>query len=97
GDGGTMPRWSRDGRRLYFVSPRGEMMAAAVHVGQGFSADAPQPLFSVPIRLISGITRTQYDVMRDGRFLINVGLESTERQSPITLVQNWTAKLARNQ
>jgi len=88
-----MPHWSRDGRQLYFVSPQGEVMASAVHTSQGFLADAPQPLFSAYIRLLQGVTRSQYDVMPDGRFLINVASPASERQSSITLVQNWTQKL----
>ena len=43
-----------------------------------------------------GVTRTQYDVTADGRFLINVAA-SNAPQPPVTVVQNWTAKLSRNQ
>ena len=93
GGGGSQPRWSRDGRQLYFVSPDAKLMAAAVHATQSFSADAPRPLFSTRLRLLNGITRTQYDVMPDGRFLMNVGFPSEEHPVPITLVQNWTRKL----
>ena len=88
-----MPRWSHDGRQLYYMSPEGKLMAAAVHADKTFSADGPQPLFSTRVRTLPGITRNQYDVMPDGRFLMNLGLPGSEKQSPITLVQNWTRKL----
>ena len=93
GGGGSMPRWSPDGRRLYYVGPDGKLMAAVVHPGKTFSADAPQPLFLSRLRLVNGITRTQYDVMPDGRFVMNIGIPGSERESMITLIQNWTRKL----
>src|SRR5205085_12174440 len=66
GGGGSMPRWSPDGRQLYFVGPDGKLMAAKVHAEKTFSADAPQPMFATRLRLLNGITRAQYDVMPDG-------------------------------
>jgi len=94
GGGGSMPRWSHDGRQLYFVSTEGRLMVAAIHAGEAFAADAPQPLFMTRLRLLNGITRTQYDITADGRFLMNTGLGGPEQQTFVTLVQNWTRKLA---
>jgi serine/threonine protein kinase len=85
--GGFMPAWSRDGRELYYCAPDGKLMAAAVHTEHGFLADAPRPLFNSNVRIITGVTRNQYDVMPDGKFLINTALESPN--SAVTLVQNW--------
>jgi hypothetical protein len=59
-----------------------------------FTADAvelgaPVALFRPPI-LLGGVEAQQgrqYDVGRDGRFLINAVLEET---APITLIQNWS-------
>jgi Tol biopolymer transport system component len=93
GGGGLMPRWSPDGRKLYYVAPDGKLMAAAIHAAQTFSADAPQPMFLTRLRLLTGITRTQYDVLPDGRFLMNNAIAGSEKQSLITVVQNWTRKL----
>jgi len=58
--------------------------------GSTFEAAIPVPLF--PTRIVSGgvatVTKPQYAVSRDGRFLINQpGDESTA--SPITLLLNW--------
>ncbi len=88
-----MPAWSRDGHELYYCAPDGRLMAAAVHAEHGFLADAPRPLFATNIRILAGVTRNQYDVTTDGRFLINTVAESPN--TAITLVQNWTAKLPR--
>ena len=96
GGGGGMPAWSRDGRQLFYVTPDGKMMAASVHPsGDQFVADAPRVLFTTGMRQLSGVTRNQYDVMPDGKFLVNVVSAEDRRIVPITIVQNWTEKLKR--
>ena len=91
-----MPLWSRDGRQLFYLSPDAKMMAATVNPkGDQFVADAPRALFSTRVKLVSGVTRAQYDVASDGRFLINVHSSDGRKQSAITLVENWTSKLNR--
>ena len=66
--GGTEPRWSRDGRELYFVSGD-RLMATAVTPGPSLQVGNPRPLFSV-----EGYRRArnhpQYDVAPDGRFVM---------------------------
>ncbi len=94
GGGGTMPRWRRDGRELYYCSLDGKLMAAAIHSDKTFAADAPRMLFAPHIRLTAGVNRIQYDVAADGRFLINVSSPES-RTVPVTLIQNWTARLGR--
>ena len=93
GGGGVSPRWSRDGRELYFMATDNKIMAATIHTTPNFSADAPQPLFATRLSGFAGLTRSQFDVMPDGRLLLNVAVASAERQPPVTLVQNWTEKL----
>jgi Tol biopolymer transport system component len=96
--GGGHPRWRRDGRELFYVSPELQMMAVDVGPSPTFHADIPKALFRAPIRGgqgDSGVTR--YDVAANGqRFLINaVGIEANpeEKASPITVVLNWQAGL----
>jgi hypothetical protein len=85
--GGTMPRWRADGKELFYLAPDGKLMAAAV-VAQGatFVPGTPEALFQThtPPRA----NKQQYDVARDGRFLINTELESTTNE-PIHLLMNW--------
>ena len=88
--GGVQPRWRPDGRELYFIGPNGEMMAAPIAAtGTTLEPGAPVALF--PTRIYGGGVENslgrQYDVARDGRFLINTVLDDTT--SPITLIQNW--------
>ena len=93
GGGGTMPLWSADGHQIYYVASDGAIMAVAVHTGSTFLADTPHRLFAPAIRLVTGVTRRQYDISRDGRFLVDINLSQPQVMPGITLVQNWTAKL----
>jgi serine/threonine protein kinase len=89
--GGVYPRWSRDGKELYFIAPDAKMMAVSTHATAAtLEAGAPATLFQTR-RLGGGLNvigrSHQYDVTRDGRFLINVDVESSA--PPITLLLNW--------
>ena len=87
--GGTQPRWSPDGKELYYIAPDGRLMAVAVVVnGAILEPGEPLPLFQARIagRTTSN-SRPQYDVAPDGRFLVNTALDSGA--SPITLLMNW--------
>jgi eukaryotic-like serine/threonine-protein kinase len=86
--GATEPRWSRDGRELYFVSG-GRLMAAAVTPSPSFHVGNPRALFSV-----EGYRRArnhpQYDVAPDGRFVMI-------REAPVIpgamYAEHWLAEL----
>jgi Tol biopolymer transport system component len=89
--GGVYPRWSREGGELYFIAPDARMMAARIHATEaGLQADTPVALFATQ-KLGGGQNVIahghQYDVARDGRFLINVDAEASA--PPIVLMMNW--------
>jgi Tol biopolymer transport system component len=89
--GGISPRWRHDGKELYYLSPAGQLMAAAVAASaKTFASEAPVVLFNAPV--VNGGTpgdfRPQYDVAADGRFLINTIVDQTV--APITLLLHWT-------
>ena len=88
--GGGFPAWRPDGRELYYLNPAGVMMAASITVtGTTLAPGASVVLF--PTRVSGGgVDRQQgreYDVGPDGRFLINIELDSAA--APITLLMNW--------
>ncbi len=84
--GGDWPVWSRDGRELYFISADGKMMAVDIKIdGRNFEAGVPRALFSVP-----GLH--QFDVGKDGRFLIEVPQATTSDVS-INVMVNWQSAL----
>jgi Tol biopolymer transport system component len=88
-NGGREPRWSKDGKELFFFTPDNRLMAADVGTdGPTFQVGALRPLFQSRQFGIG----FRYDVSRDGkRFLVHSGLP--EEIQPITLVTNWTAEL----
>ena len=92
-DGGTQPRWSRDGRELFFVSKGETMMAVPFDPASGVPTAPPKRLFDAPISNAFGShTPFRYDVGPDGRFLIVVRA-SKEPPPPLVLVLNWQAAL----
>jgi serine/threonine-protein kinase len=86
--GGTEPRWSRDGRELFWVSG-GRMMVAPVVPGPSFHAGSPRVLFPV-----EGYRRArnhpQYDVAADGRFVM---IREAAGAVGATYAENWFAEL----
>ena len=77
-------------RSCTYLNPAGVMMAASITVtGTTLAPGAPVVLF--PTRVSGGgVDRQQgreYDVGPDGRFLINIELDSAA--APITLLMNW--------
>ena len=89
--GGIQPRWRPGGRELYYIAPDGTLMAAPVGVnGATIEAGRPVALFRTRIVGVGDIgLGTNYDVSRDGRFLINTVIDDAA-VSPITILQNWT-------
>jgi serine/threonine protein kinase len=90
-NGGTTPKWRRDGKELFFLDPQDNIVAVDVNTpGNAVKLGAPHTLFQAV-----GIQRDfgPYDVTADGRkFLINSG-NLKEGTEPVTLVQNWPAEL----
>jgi Tol biopolymer transport system component len=86
--GGTFPKWSPNGKELYFLNPQGEMMAATItFAGSALTPGTPAKLFE---SRVVGDAGPEYDVARDGRFLINAVLDTAPpKLSPIILIQNW--------
>ena len=67
--GGTQPRWSRDGKELFYVAPGGKLMAVEVTTGEKFEAGTPRALFQM--RLALDWDFNHYSVTADGqRFLV---------------------------
>jgi eukaryotic-like serine/threonine-protein kinase len=89
-DGGRNPRWSHDGRELFYLSSvGGMMMAVPVSTTGVFHAGVPKALFEVPSEVLF------YDVSSDGkRFLMAApSAESTAAQPPFTVILNWPSLL----
>ena len=87
------PRWSPDGRELFFASG-GKMMAVSIQYEPEFTVGIPELLFEKPYDI-----DYEYDVHPDGqRFIMVKPLPETEEPSvrpEIILVQNWFEELER--
>ena len=83
----TFPRWSRDGKELFYDSS-GELIAVdvtATALGGEFKAGTPRDLFAG----LRGLGGHNFDVSPDGRrfIVISEGLETSS--APIVVVLNW--------
>ena len=88
--GGKRPRWRRDGKELYFIAAGGVLTAIPVASGPALDVGAPVPLFRVEPDI------ENYDVVPDGsRFLVSTPAQQV-RESPIRVIVNWPAALAKD-
>jgi len=86
-EGGDWPIWSRDGHELYYLSLDSKIMEVAVKTsGRGFEAGVPRALFSTP-------GHRQFEIGKDGRFLVQVPQAQTTRNASINVVVNWQSAL----
>jgi serine/threonine protein kinase/WD40 repeat protein len=86
-DGGTRPRWRRDGKELFFISADNRVMAAAIASGSAFETGTPVPLFQT-----DSLVNFGWDASADGQRFIITGPAAT-REMPFAVVVNWTADL----
>jgi hypothetical protein len=100
-DGGNHPRWSPDGRELYYVSQQGTaIMAAAITTdGASIAAATPRVIIKTLVRNDHVPGGVPYDVARDGRLLVNEFLPaeaapgSASDTSSFTVVLNFLSGL----
>ena len=82
-DGGTLPRWRRDGGELFYLTPERRLVAVSVSQrGSRLETGPPRALFTLP-------TTSTYEPSPDGkRFLVTAVVSEA---SPITVILNWKA------
>jgi serine/threonine protein kinase len=96
--GGSQPRWSHDGKELFYFTPDETLMAVNINISGGtVQLSVPKPLFRAPVLggtgggADGGVWR--WDISDDGqRFLINTALDDAAA-SPITVLLNWQSAL----
>jgi hypothetical protein len=92
-NGGSQPRWRRDGSELFWVE--GEtLMATSVSTTPTFSMGATTKLFS-DANLDWSWFEPAYDVSPDGQRFVLTEPSGTVRNATIRVVQNWFAEFRR--
>jgi Tol biopolymer transport system component len=91
-NGGTSPRWSVDGRELFYTEgPR--MMVADMRLGGTAIAGRPRQLFEGPF---DWERQDNWDVAPDGGgFVMVMRQEGRVRQATLRVVVNWAEQLLR--
>ncbi len=84
--GGFQPRWRRDGRELYFLSPAGQLML--VPVDADGRTGAPAPLFDAR-------GWSDFDVMDNGTRFVALIREVVGAEQPLTVLVNWGQVIGR--
>jgi hypothetical protein len=89
--GGRTPRWPRNGKELFYLSPDGKVMAVDVTLSPTFHVGTPHFLFQAPTVRNNAVL---WDVTSDGkRFLFAEPLTEEDASVPYTVVLNWQAGL----
>jgi eukaryotic-like serine/threonine-protein kinase len=92
--GGIEPRWSPDGKTLYYIAPDGKLMAVAITANDAFRAGVPKALFQIAA-FTGGPFRHSWCVAPDGkRFLF--AIPSEQRTAAFEVVVNWQAGLKKS-
>ena len=91
--GGTEPRWSHDGKEIFFLAPKGILSVASVDTRAGFSSGTPTALFQTRARPTMSTTDFfSYDISKDGsRVLVNRYVKP-ERPAPLTILLHGSGK-----
>jgi eukaryotic-like serine/threonine-protein kinase len=85
--GGMQPRWRQDGRELFSLAPDASLIAVPFDATRTPRAPAPRPLFRTWLHPSPKLW--QYDVARDGRFLV---LEQESGTEVLTVLLDWSGR-----
>jgi Tol biopolymer transport system component len=87
-DGGESPRWSADGREIFYLDPgNNQVMAVDVDGGTTLRLGRPHPVFEQRTR--------DWDVTPDGRrFIVRRLPQTEESRANLQVVVNWFEELA---
>jgi Tol biopolymer transport system component len=86
-EGGSHPKWRRDGRELFYLSADRKLMSVEIGASPVLKAGQPRQLFQTRVQMADFLV--SYAVAANGqRFLVNTPAEEAE-SGPITVIANW--------
>jgi len=87
--GGIEPRWSPDGRQIYFLDQGPRMMVAQVNSRGSFAVSDVQPLFTLAASLITDAFHQTYDVSPDGKTFYFMSSRTPRQDTRIVWAEHW--------
>lgn len=91
-NGGTWPRWSRSGKKLFYREGD-SLMEVAINIQPALALGTPQKLLSVEARGIEMTEPFRYDVAGEGeRFVFVQNVEQEGNRGGLVVVENWFAE-----
>jgi Tol biopolymer transport system component len=91
--GGYQPRWSGNGKELYYCGIDGKVMAVTVTTEPAFRAEAPRVLFQGSSQGSIATLYSWWDPTRDSKRLLFLTPSAQNAHMPFTVVLNWQAGL----
>jgi Tol biopolymer transport system component len=90
--GGVQPRWRRNGRELFYISPDSKMMSVEVNTQTVFQSGTPHALFQTEI-VNTGIRTgpVSWDLAPDGNRFLIITANSSDTSS-LTVALNWRVR-----
>jgi eukaryotic-like serine/threonine-protein kinase len=90
--GGVEPRWSRDGKELFYFSGQ-TLMAVPITLQPTFSTGTPVALFDAPIQPGYTSDSHRWQIAPDGTRFLLLAAAGNDPGAPLDVVVNWTALL----
>jgi Tol biopolymer transport system component len=87
--GGSLPRWRRDGKEIFYVVSGRQVMSVEVKTASALEMGPPRRLFEVPMA-----ATFYYDVTSDGLHFLAALSVGEEPSISLTLVRDWAAGAA---
>jgi hypothetical protein len=90
--GGVEPRWSRDGKELFYFSGQ-TLMAVPVSVEPTFSSGPPAALFEAPVQPGYTADSHRWQLAPDGTRFLLLAYDGKQQVAPLDVVVNWPSLL----
>jgi len=68
--GGSAPRWDREGKAIYYMTPQNKLMAVQVVAGPKLQASTPAEIWDLDALRIPAAASRLFDILPDGRLLM---------------------------
>ena len=91
--GGSQPRWSRDGKELFYVT--GEAVVAVDFHPDG-SFGAPRMLFDRTAFLLNDYRFSNYEPSTDGKRFLMIRRDEGSAPHQLNVILNWTGEAERS-